>query len=240
MTKAKEPILPRALSVDNVLNRKFTGLPFKGIMNEVFGTPERAGSWIIWGPSGSGKTTFNMQLARYISNFEKVIYNSLEEWPASSIVQAYKRAGLRQGDNVVMVSEDMKTFEARMLRHRSPNVMFIDSVKYTKFNWNDYERFCRQFPNKIKIWVAHASGKEPKGALSEDIRFDSHVKIYTEGYRAFVTSRFSQKGNGQIDIWPQGAREYYGEMGQQTKEQNNENDEKTQQQALLYTQEIEG
>lgn len=219
MDKAKELILPRALSVDNVLNHKFSGLPFEGIMRELFGTPERAGSWIIWGPSGSGKTTLNMQLARYISNFERVIYNSLEEWPSSSIVNAYKRAGLRQGDNVLMIGENMKDFEARMLRKRSANVMFIDSVKYTKFRWDDYERFCKLFPGKIKIWVAHANGKEPKGGLSEDIRFDSHVKIYTEGYRAFITSRFSQGGSGQYDIWPEGARQYHGEIDQQTKVQ---------------------
>lgn len=219
MEAAKELTLPRALSVDNVLNYKFTGVPFEGIWREIFGTPERAGSWIIWGPSGSGKTTFNMQLARYISNFEKVIYNSLEEWPSASIANAYQRAGLRPGDNVVMVGESMKEFEKRMLRKRSANVMFIDSVKYTKFRWNDYERFCKKFPNKIKIWVAHANGKEPKGGLSEDIRYDSHVKIYTEGYRAFITSRYSQHGSGQLDIWPEGAREYFGEIDNQTKGQ---------------------
>ena len=219
MDKTKELTLPRALSVDNVLNHKFTGLPFEGIMREVFGTPERAGSWIIWGLSGSGKTTFNMQLARYISNFEKVIYNSLEEWPSSTIVQAYKRAGLSQGDNVLMVNESMKDFEARMLRKRSANVMFIDSVKYTKFRWDDYERFCKLFPGKIKIWIAHANGKEPKGGLAEDIRYDSHVKIYTEGYRAFITSRYSQGGSGYLDIWPEGAREYHGEIDKQTKGQ---------------------
>jgi hypothetical protein len=218
-SKAKELILPRALSVDNVLNYKFTGLPFEGIMREVFGTPERAGSWLIFGRSGSGKTTFNMQLARYISNFERVAYNSLEEWPSASIAAAYRRAGLRPGDSVIMVGESMKDFEARMMRKRSPNVMFIDSVKYTKFRWNDYQRFCEQFPKKLIIWVAHANGKEPKGQLADDIRYDSHVKIYTEGYRAHITSRYSQNGGGHIDIWPEGAKEYYGEIDNQTKGQ---------------------
>ncbi|HOI31195.1 MAG: ATP-binding protein [Bacteroidales bacterium] len=212
MSKKADIELSRALSVDNVLSYKFTGLPFEGEMRDVFGTPERAGSWIIWGHSGSGKTTFNMQLARYISQFEKVIYNSLEEWPSASIASAYKRAGLKQGDKLIMVGEPMDLFAIRMQRKRSPNVMIIDSVKYTKFRWSDYEKFCKLFPNKLKIWVAHAKGKEPKGGLAVDIQFDSHVKIYTEGYRAFITSRFSDNGSGHLDIWPAGARKYWGEL----------------------------
>lgn len=212
MSENNNIVLSRALSVDNVLNYKFNGLPFEGEWQDVIGTPERAGSWIIWGHSGSGKTTFNMQLARYISQFEKVIYNSLEEWPSASIASAYKRAGLRQGDKVLMVGEPMDLFIKRMQRKRSPNVMFIDSIKYSKFRWHDYQKFCALFPNKLKIFVAHAKGKEPKGGLAVDIQFDSHVKIYTEGYRAFVNSRFSDNGSGHIDIWSEGARKYWGEI----------------------------
>ncbi len=204
--------MKRALSVDNVLNAKFKGLPFSGKWEEVFGTPERAKSWIIWGQSGSGKTTFNMQLAKYLSNFERVIYNSLEEGLSMSIQNAFNRAGITKQDNVQLVQESMKDLAARLRRKKSPNVVFIDSVRYTRMRWNDYQKFCDQFPNKILIWVAHARGKEPKGTLAEDIRYDASVKIYTEGYRAFVTSRFSTGGESSMDIWTEGAKEYYGEI----------------------------
>lgn len=207
--------LTRALTVDNVLNAKFKGLRLDGKWGEVIGNPELGKNWLIWGQSGSGKTTFLMQLIKELSKQETVIYNSLEEWPSSAIQKAFRRVGLLKGDRVMMVGEDMKSFEARMKRQRSPRIMLIDSVRYTKFRWEDYLRFTDAFDHKIKIWVSHASGKEPKGALAEDIRYDSAVKIYTEGFRAFVTSRYSDNGGGSIDIWPDGARQYWAETNEE-------------------------
>lgn len=204
--------MKRGLSVDNVLNAKFNGLDFDGKWREVFGRPERSHSWAIWGQSGSGKTTFNMQLAKYLSCFERVLYNSLEEGLSKSIQMAYKRAGIRRGDKVTLVSEPMTLLQKRLQKEKSPNIVIIDSVKYTRFRWTDYEAFCSLFPSKLLIWIMHSQGKEPKGALSCDIRYDSFVKIYTEGYRAFVTSRYVEGGDGYMDIWVEGAKDYYGEI----------------------------
>lgn len=204
--------MKRALSVDNVLNAKFNGLNFDGKWAEVFGQPERAHSWSIWGQSGSGKTTFNMQMAKYLSSFERVLYNSLEEGLSKSIVSAYSRAGITRRDKVLLTADTMSELEERLLKDKSPNIVIIDSVKYTRFRWADYERFCSLFDKKLLIWIMHAKGKEPKGSLAQDIRYDSFVKVYTEGYRAFVTSRYTEGGDGFMDIWAEGARAYYGEL----------------------------
>ncbi len=202
----------RALSVENVLNARFSGLEFEGKWKDVFGQPELAHSWIIWGQSGSGKTTFNMQLAKYISQFERVLYNSMEEGLSASIQGAYNRAGLRKGDKLTLVSEGMQELEKRLSRKKSPRVVIIDSIKYTRFRWSQYERFCQRFPNKVLIWVGHAKGKDPKGSLAQDIRYDAFVKIYVEGYRAFVTSRYSSNSNGYIDVWEEAAEAYHNDV----------------------------
>jgi hypothetical protein len=204
--------LKRAWSSENVLKAKFNGLPLDGIWAEVIGQPERAHSWIIWGQSGSGKTTFNMKLARYLGQFERVIYNSMEEGLSKSIQDAYNRAGISPKDRVIMVQENMKQLAVRLSKHKSPNIVFIDSIRYTRMRWDDYQSFCNRFPKKLLIWVAHSKGKEPKGALAEDIRYDAFVKIYTEGYRAFISSRFKSGGDSYMDIWPRGASEYWGEI----------------------------
>lgn len=204
--------MKRALSVDNVLNARFEGLPFDGKWKQVIGMPERAHSWAIWGQSGSGKTTFNMQLSKYLSSFERVLYNSLEEGLSMSIQSAYNRAGITRKDKVQLISESMKELEKRLLKPKSPKIVLIDSVRYTKFRWNDYERFCKKFDKKLLIWIMHAKGKEPKGALAEDIRYDSFVKIYIEGYRAFISSRYTEGDNGHLDVWAKGAKDYYGEI----------------------------
>lgn len=204
--------IQRACSVDNVLNAKFKGIQFDGKWYDAIGHPEYGKNWIIYGHSGSGKTTFLMQLMKYLSQFDKIIYNSLEEWPSKGIQDAYRRVRITSGMPILMVGESMDDFRRRMHRKRSPHIMFIDSVKYTKFNWNTYRDFCEEFPDTLKIWVGHAMGKEPKGALADDIRYDSTVKIYTEGYRAFITSRYSETGEGTIDIWPEGAKKYWLEF----------------------------
>lgn len=204
--------MARAWSVKNVKAAKFTGLPFTGKWKKVIGIPERAYSWIIWGQSGSGKTTFIFQLAKYLSHFEKVLINSLEEGLSLSIQAAYDRAELTEKDAVILVKENMDELRKRLKQHKSPNIVFIDSVKYTRFRWNDYEAFCSEFPHKLFIWIAHAKGKEPKGALAEDIRYDAFVKIYTEGFRAFITSRFKLEGDAStMDIYKEAARKYWGE-----------------------------
>jgi hypothetical protein len=202
--------LKRGWSVANVYDARFRGLPFDGQWFDAIGTPELGHSWAIVGNSGSGKTTFNMMLAKYISQFEDVVYNSLEEGLSLSIPSVYNRVGIDKGSNILLVSEPMKEFAQRLKRHKSANVAFIDSILYTRMRWSDYRAFCDAFPKKILIWVGHEKANKPKGALAEDIWYDSFVKIRTEGYRAFISSRFALNPKGEIDIWPEGAQNYWG------------------------------
>lgn len=203
----------RAWTVENVLNAKFNGMQFSGEWKRVFGEPTRSGSWTIHGHSGSGKTTGCFQLAKYLSQFDRVLYNSLEEKGLSkTIQQAYERVGI-SGSNINLVCETMPELATRLRRPKSPNIVFIDSIKYTRLrNFNQYQSFVDQFPNKLFIWIGHSKGKEIKGALGEDIYYNSHVKIYVEGFRMFVTSRFSTDAQGTRDIYPEGAASYWGEI----------------------------
>lgn len=202
----------RAWTVNNVLNAKFEGMPFTGEWERVFGHPMRTGSWTIHGHSGSGKTTGCFQLANYLSQFERVLYNALEEKGLSSTIQnTYNRIGM-DGNNISLVYENMQELANRLRKHKSPNIVFIDSIKYTRLrNFNQHQAFVDEFPKKLFIWVGHAKGKEIKGALAEDIYYDSHVKIYIEGYRMFVISRYSQDAESSFDIWTKGAKNYWGE-----------------------------
>lgn len=203
----------RAWSVKNVLDAKFDGMSFDGEYRRVFGRPVRTGSWTIHGHSGSGKTTGFYQLVNYLSKFERVLVNELEEKGLSATVQTtYKRIEM-DGSNVSLVYENMEQLTARLRQHKSPNIVFINSIKYTRLrNFNQYQKFVDQFPNKLFIWIGHAKGKEIKGALAEDIYYDAHVKIYVEGFRMFVNSRYSEHAESTMDIWPEGAARYWGEI----------------------------
>ena len=54
--------MKRALSVKDILDKKYNTFPFEGKWKAAFGTTERVGVWFIWGNSGNGKTSFVMQL----------------------------------------------------------------------------------------------------------------------------------------------------------------------------------
>ncbi len=83
----------RALTVKEVLKQKKRTFAFKGEWKEAFGEPERTGVWFIWGNSGNGKSSFVMQLCKYLCEFERVAYDSLEEGDSLSIQNAVVRAG---------------------------------------------------------------------------------------------------------------------------------------------------
>ncbi len=201
------------LTIGNLYSKKFKGLQLVGELGKVIGEAEFGKPWIVWGQSGSGKTTFLMQLAKaYMDTTGKrVFYNSLEEGASVSLKKAAQRANIGKKDRMTVLEEEMTAFRNVLVRSRDVGMIIVDSVKYTKWRFEQYVAFCKQFPSLFIVFVSHAKGKEPKGNLSEDIRFDSSVKIYTEGHRAFVTSRFSDSGQGQYDIWMEGATKYWGE-----------------------------
>lgn len=71
--------LQRALTVDNVLAKKYKLIDFTGEWYEAFDKPEMGGVWFVWGNSGNGKTSFIIQMIKELSKFDKVLVNSREE-----------------------------------------------------------------------------------------------------------------------------------------------------------------
>ena len=204
-----------ALSVYQVLKSKPNIMTFDGKWLEAIGHPEMAGSWIIWGQSFNGKTSFAMMLARYLTNFDKVLYNSMEEGASRSIQIALQRAGMlgvAKRFNL-LEGEDVEDLIERLSHKKQPKIVFMDSLQYSSLNYDKYKLLKRKFPKVLWIWISHAEGRLPEGRLANRIRYDSMVKIRIEGYRAFINSRFKSdhKANNYITIWEQGARRYWGE-----------------------------
>lgn len=213
--------MSRAISNINVLAARFETVEFAGEWLASFGRPELRGTWIIWGGSGSGKTTFTLMLCKYLANFGRVAYNSLEQGLSLSLQKAWGRVGMGEAGNSVILlnKEELPELRARLSKRKSPEIIIIDSVQYLDgFNWASFKKLKREYPDKLFIFISQAdrAGKDPDGKLAGKIRYDAEIKIKVEGFKAFVTTRYedAERGEGGADfiIWEQGAAEYWAEQ----------------------------
>lgn len=199
---------------------KFKAVDFEGEWKASFGRPELSGSWLVYGGSGSGKTTFMLQLAKYLSKFDKVAYDSLEQGLSLSFQKAWERVKMIEaGNRFVLIEKEntKKDIWDRLAKRRSPNIIIIDSVNYMyQFSKKDYNDLLNNFPQKLFIFVAHEKNKQPMGSVANFIRYNSDIKVHVEGYKAFVTTRFEDRekkeGGEPFVIWEQGASEYWAKV----------------------------
>lgn len=199
----------QALSVSQLLAQKKETFELSPEWKLAFGEPETRGTWIIWGQSGNGKTTFALSLAKELSRHGVVLYNSLEEGASLSLMNAAERVGLQHVNRRVrFVCEDMDTLLSRLKKRRSPKIVFIDSFQYTQMSYKQYIEFKEQLPNHLLIFVSHADGNNPSGRSAKSVMYDSMLKIWVEGYRAFSKGRFIGE-RGWINIWEEAAQRYW-------------------------------
>lgn len=184
-------------------------MDFEGRWLSSFGSPELSGSWFVWGGSGSGKTRFVLQLSKYLTQFGRVAYNSLEEGNSESLAMAFREVGMEQvGRRIVLLdNEPIAEMAQRLRQHKSPNIIIIDSLQYTGMTYTDYKALRDEFRNKLFIIISHAEGREPAGKVARSVKFDAMIKIRVEGYKAFVASRYG--GGEPFVIWDEGATKFW-------------------------------
>lgn len=198
----------RALTVRDIREYRPRTLPFEGDWQASIGTPELTGTWLVWGASANGKTRFALQLARYLSRFVRVAYDSLEEGLSLSMQRAIAEVGMADAKRnfVLLDKEPLPDLVRRLSRQRSPQAVVIDSLQYTGLTYAGYRELRDRFRGKLFVLVSHAEGREPKGNVARSIRYDAFVKVYVEGYKAYPQSRYG--GGREYVIWDKGARDY--------------------------------
>lgn len=210
--------LPKALSPAEIDRMVFDTLPWESKWSDAFGEPERKGVWIIWGASGSGKTSFAMQLAKELSKYYKVAYNSLEQGKSLTMQQIMRQHNMKEirKQGCGLISEDMDVLARRLRSKGAPDVVIIDSVQYTLFDrprgLQQYLEFAKEFKrkNKLLIFISHADGKNLEGTTAEKISYDADMKIFLEGYRAISKGRiFGSSPDTYYTIWEEGAARYW-------------------------------
>lgn len=203
-------MIKRAVSVDEIMKKKFKDMKFEGTWENSFGHPETSGVWLIWGASGNGKTTFALMVAMHLNRYARVAYNSLEEGVSKSLQIAMGRVDLLNCKQVIIISEDMAELRKRLDCHKSPQVIIIDSFQYTGLTKNEYKQLKRDYPTKLFIFISHSEGSQPEGRTAKFVKYDADVKVHIEGYKAFVVSRYG--GGAPFVVWREGAAQYWNEI----------------------------
>jgi KaiC/GvpD/RAD55 family RecA-like ATPase len=204
--------LQRAKSVTDIMNMNIPSFDFDGEWQDAFGYPESKGVWIIYGDSGNGKTSFTFQLAKYLTRFDKVIYNSLEEGYSLNIQNTMKFLNMQDVNNkfLFLNNESISDLTIRLELKRSPRIVIIDSAQYTDLNNRTFIKFRTKFKDKLIIFTSHEKNNEPEGALARKILYDAKLKIRVEGFKAFSRGRTYGK-KGSFIIYHEKALEYYGD-----------------------------
>lgn len=200
----------RMATVREIMEMKFRPMGFKGEMLDLFGDPEMTGCWIIWGESTNGKTSCALKLAKYLSQFGRVVYDSIEEGISLSLKEAIAREGMLDcnGRFFALDKESITDLVIRLEKKKSPDIIFIDSVQYSGLNKLTAKALVNKFPRKLFIFISHATGKLPDGRTANAIRYDANVKIMVRGYQAKIQSRYGGDKTKTMIIWREGAENY--------------------------------
>lgn len=216
--KIEKPKTARAYSASQVMNKKRKVLEFEGKFRDSFGTPEINATWFIWGQSGNGKTRFTLDLCKYLTNFGKLDYDSLEEGDALSMAIALRDTQMNEVEGKFRLL-DVMPFEdlvKRLSGKKQADFAVIDSVQYAGFDYERYKEVKQQLKKKSLIFISHAQGNNPKGNTADSIRYDAGIKIHVVGYVAKVKSRYG--GNVPYIIWEEGAKKFWGKKFNMVKE----------------------
>jgi energy-coupling factor transporter ATP-binding protein EcfA2 len=206
----------RAVSVYNLLHKKYRLLPFTGAWLDAFARPEASGTWFVYGPSGSGKSRFAQRLAGYLDAElgRHVAYMSLEEGDRYTFQCAVRASGWREkgGRIRVLPAGSAKELDEWLGKNGKTNVVVIDTVQYWVRHYGlkaeDYFALKKKYGGKLFVYLSHVQGNEPDGAAAEHIMRDADLKIYVQGYRAFSKGRFTGE-KGYFSLWPEKEAELY-------------------------------
>lgn len=204
----------RAFNVNDLLSKKFDLMEFEGDWLESFGKPCKQFSMMICGDSGHGKTDLAIKLGKYLTQFGKVAYNSIEEGISHTLKMAMARNNMQQVASKFQIldREQLPELTKRLKKQRSPDFLIIDSIQYLKMTKDEYFEFKTAFyPKKGIIYISHVEKGSVKGALANSIWYDVDIQVPVEGFKGFPKKRLNGGGEPFV-INPERAAIYHGEI----------------------------
>lgn len=203
--------MTKALTVANLLAKKYETYEFDGIYKDIFGCPSKYGIWIIYGKDKNGKTWATLLLADYLSRFAKVWYISAEEGMDLEFQAVVKRVKI-DPKNSNMSFNDYQSIEEikqRLNKRNAPKVVIIDNLSMYKgeLTSNGLKTLKLEFPKTHFIMVAHEERGEPYTAAAVMAKKLAKVIVRIQGLAMLVGGRIP---GGTITIDKEKAMLYHG------------------------------
>ena len=196
--------MAKTFSNINVLTAQFTLADFGGAWLAHLGRPALRGMWFVYGKSGSGKTTYCLKLAKYLTEFvRKVAYNSLEQGLSPAMQQAWRRAGMAECGNHIMLldREPLPELRNRLAKKQSPDVVFIDSVMYLEdATASELIALRHEYPSKLFVLIGQERNGDAYNSKQIKLKHDADIKVRVVGGVARCETRYStEDGYGGAD-----------------------------------------
>lgn len=191
----------RAIGINDFLDRNFTSFPFEGKFAASLGEPEVNFSALIFGHPKNGKTEFCIQLAKYMSQFSRVYFNSVEQGISKTLQDALKRNNMTDVNGRVVFGnkESYSEMIERLKKKNSPMIVFLDSRDYMNLTAKQWFNLTETFPRKCFLLVSWESAGKPASKYAKDIAFKVDIIIHVKNFVAYPRSRFG--GNEKYIIW---------------------------------------
>ncbi|MCU7615633.1 hypothetical protein NZ698_00365 [Chryseobacterium sp. PBS4-4] len=203
--------MSKAISSTDLLSKKYDLITWDGEWFDNFDEPEASGTWFISGHSGNGKTSFLLELAKALSKFDRVLYNSLEEGDSLTMQKAWRRHQVSECKRKIqLIKEEPEELIKRLDKRQSPRFIIMDSFQYTGLTFEKYLALKRKFPKKLFIYNSQMDGNKPMGKTALRVQYDADLKIWVEGFKAFSKGRSLGKYYAEgLTIWEEGAQKYW-------------------------------
>ncbi len=203
--------LKRAKSPSELMNMKFKTMGFEGEWLYHLGDASKGGSWFIYGQSSNGKTYYALKMAKYLCQFGRVAYDSIEQGESSTIQTAFENLGMEDvNKNMLLLDkESLLELRHRIAKHKSPDIIFIDSLQTLRYDpegtrgitYTDYRKLIADFPKKLFVFVSKAKGNNPWNDMADNVKFDSDIKIQVVNFNAIIEGTRYKHGGNSFDIW---------------------------------------
>lgn len=206
----------KVLGTHQFQQKRYKLLNLKGEFLPTLGDLERRFIMIIYGESGNGKTEYSIRLAKTLASYGKVAWLSYEQGHGYDLQKAVNRNRINEVSGSFYIIDPNegnhtgKTYLDELVEYldkrNSPDFIFIDSVDYTGFTFDDYKFLKLRFKCKAFIFISHADAKKPRSSTGKRIKYDGHIGVRVDKYIAYTDkNRFG--GIGEYLIWEQMARE---------------------------------